>query len=512
MNAILYFNPRTPVGCDGSGFITGTTFLISIHAPQWGATSGPSQILPSKPFQSTHPSGVRLPGAAHVVIDGTISIHAPQWGATSSSCSSSNGPPNFNPRTPVGCDPEATGRRPSLRYFNPRTPVGCDPSSIALAIPSNHFNPRTPVGCDFQVIHAAERFTYFNPRTPVGCDTVASGVTPANYTFQSTHPSGVRLAPHEHSLFSFPISIHAPQWGATQQRHAGQGGRSISIHAPQWGATNAYPSHTGSRKISIHAPQWGATGRHQPTALHQRDFNPRTPVGCDWDAHPAVSYYSTFQSTHPSGVRRPVGRAGQHVHEISIHAPQWGATIPRSDARTVPADFNPRTPVGCDSCVRDNAAYIDISIHAPQWGATACVLRSRFVSRISIHAPQWGATRGLRGGKPHGHVDFNPRTPVGCDSGKCPLPACSEDFNPRTPVGCDLVKTMGCRLIAEFQSTHPSGVRLSRCVSCITVFTISIHAPQWGATWAYGARYTESKHFNPRTPVGCDHENGHSIP
>ena len=79
-------------------------FCISIHAPQWGATSGPSQILPSKPFQSTHPSGVRLPGAAHVVIDGTISIHAPQWGATGPAKPSRCPCCYFNPRTPVGCD------------------------------------------------------------------------------------------------------------------------------------------------------------------------------------------------------------------------------------------------------------------------------------------------------------------------------------------------------------------------------------------------------------------------
>ncbi|MEE1471301.1 MAG: hypothetical protein UGF86_00055, partial [Bifidobacterium longum] len=57
-----YFNPRTPVGCDGID--NGQTYAnaISIHAPQWGATA------------------VTMADNAHYV--------------------------NFNPRTPVGCDRE----------------------------------------------------------------------------------------------------------------------------------------------------------------------------------------------------------------------------------------------------------------------------------------------------------------------------------------------------------------------------------------------------------------------
>ena len=79
-----------------------------------------------------------------------------------------------------------------------------------------------------------------------------------------------------------------------------------------------------------------------------RDFNPRTPVGCD-----------IGKPTLPTTVAI-----------ISIHAPQWGAT------------YDVPTPVTFDV----------ISIHAPQWGATVGV--QRVVQRvvISIHAPQWGAT------------------------------------------------------------------------------------------------------------------------
>ena len=55
---------------------------------------------------------------------------------------------------------------------------------------------------------------------------------------------------------------------------------------------------------------------------------------------------------------------------ISIHAPQWGAT---RFPRPLPLQgryFNPRTPVGCDADELDALKAKVISIHAPQWGAT----------------------------------------------------------------------------------------------------------------------------------------------
>ena len=54
------FNPRTPVGCDLSFSLNSCKPMISIHAPQWGATS-------IRPLPTAFPD---------------ISIHAPQWGAT----------------------------------------------------------------------------------------------------------------------------------------------------------------------------------------------------------------------------------------------------------------------------------------------------------------------------------------------------------------------------------------------------------------------------------------------
>ena len=168
------------------------------------------------------------------------------------------------------------------------------------------------------------------------------------------------------------------------------------------------------------------------------------------------------------------------------------------------SDFNPRTPVGCDSItgikpgstslfqsthpsgvrpkhplIHERAVHI--SIHAPQWGATRNLIlfglcpqyfnprtpvgcdhseihSCHFSFYISIHAPQWGATLGgdLRSPSP---AQFQSTHPSGVRPGKCPLPACSEDFNPRTPVGCD------------YTTAHGRAAR---------------------------------QYFNPRTPVGCD--------
>ena len=166
---------------------------ISIHAPQWGATSAKPTTTDESEFQSTHPSGVRLLSIALV----TPLSH-------------------FNPRTPVGCDWMQARGLLRMAYFNPRTPVGCDaqwsfgrrlqmlfqsthPSGVRRpstrrASPTRHFNPRTPVGCDVPTAPPLFDANNFNPRTPVGCD----------------RRPAIAGDPQR------PISIHAPQWGATR--------------------------------------------------------------------------------------------------------------------------------------------------------------------------------------------------------------------------------------------------------------------------------------------------------
>ena len=171
------FNPRTRVGCDvhhDVAFWRGVE--VSIHAPAWGATRyraspGPAEkrFNPrtrvgcdtgwrptpplNKPFQSTHPRGVRHGSNLHSGLwcefqsthprgvrpdwrkctccesslfqsthprgvrrrrrwcprtsGGFVSIHAPAWGATWQLCWPCAGEWGFNPRTRVGCDRHA---------------------------------------------------------------------------------------------------------------------------------------------------------------------------------------------------------------------------------------------------------------------------------------------------------------------------------------------------------------------------------------------------------------------
>ena len=54
-------------------------------------------------------------------------------------------------------------------------------------------------------------------------------------------------------------------------------------------------------------------------------------------------------------------------------------------------------------------------------------------------------------------------------------------FNPRTRVGCDSGRRLSCFLLRIFQSTHPRRVRLT----ALTSFSLK-------------------RDFNPRTRVGCD--------
>ena len=232
--------------------------------------------------------------------------------------------------------------------------------------------------------------------------------------------------------------------------------------------------------ISIHAPQWGATGSIHRPGNSSADFNPRTPVGCD---------------QHPERIR--LG-----VVDISIRAPQWGATstVPspmrrisyfnprtpvgcdRSVWASFPSrtDFNPRTPVGCDIRGPVGTQRGDISIHAPQWGATAVGYAFVAPVAISIHAPQWGATWFCKCFS-SSSINFNPRTPVGCD---------------KLVVGSSVEPTISIHA-PQWGATAVRRRHQSRQF-------ISIHAPQWGATRKRRRWTRRRKYFNPRTPVGCD--------
>ena len=325
-------------------------------------------------------------------------------------------PPHFNHAPVWGATRSAPGKRTGETRFNPRTRVGCDAFRQVGTKSLTGFNPRTRVGCDSAIFYSLMGFN----------------------TFQSTHPRGVRQ-----QLITGQILIIL-----------------VSIHAPAWGATSPVLEKASSLIVSIHAPAWGATPRLRRSFGPSRCFNPRTRVGCDACDVSGSDAPTTFQSTHPRGVRLQNNRPLDVVGHVSIHAPAWGAT---------------GILIGLGHIAL-------VSIHAPAWGATSRKVittprRGEFQSThprgvrlmhgqffpgeafVSIHAPAWGATRCHAHQPLPSFLCFNPRTRVGCDHGTAPALCPDPGFNPRTRVGCD-----GCLLnsettVREFQSTHPRGVR-----------------------------------------------------
>ena len=193
----LSFNPRTRVGCDllTWKFIFNANEFQSTHprgVRRWQNGLNGRR----KKFQSTHPRGVRLPvvyqSRGHV----DVSIHAPAWGATSGPQPVLRIAQKFQSTHPRGV------RRPTdggfiLRRtgFNPRTRVGCDGILPRYFHPGGGFNPRTRVGCDTISRSSQSRSFRFNPRTRVGCDPHCGSTDLQGCWFQSTHPRGVRRGP-----------------------------------------------------------------------------------------------------------------------------------------------------------------------------------------------------------------------------------------------------------------------------------------------------------------------------
>ena len=280
--ATVYFNPRTRVGCDTYDAPKDDGVDISIHAPAWGATveggdaryaslfqsTHPRGVRPPNdyhpngqhPFQSTHPRGVRRPGTVDVLIAGTISIHAPAWGATRPPRQWQAHRPHFNPRTRVGCDPQANSMRCRIALFQSTHPRGVRHTIVRALIPI--------------------------------------------FEFQSTHPRGVRLRRLPKTLTECIISIHAPAWGATfrpiplPRPHP-----EISIHAPAWGAT--ITAWNGCAQADNFNPRTrvGCDLKAIYTQPACREFQSTHPRGVRHNDCAAIDALFPFQSTHPRGVR-----------------------------------------------------------------------------------------------------------------------------------------------------------------------------------------------------------------
>ena len=186
-----------------------------------------------------------------------------------------------------------------------------------------------------------------------------------------------------------------------------------------------------------------------------------------------------FQSTHPRGVRLAALSGNSANFAVSIHAPTWGATCRIIRQFCQFCGFNPRTHVGCDLGSKEKADALMVSIHAPTWGATQA-LQDAFPNIVfqsthprgvrpieyttidGLHLFQSTHPRGVRHTPTTTNINrncFNPRTHVGCDISLYRVRETGLCFNPRTHVGCDAICVGTLITFAEFQSTHPRGVR-----------------------------------------------------
>ena len=315
---------------------------------------------------------------------------------------------------------------------------GATADSVCATASPNEFQSTRPRGARRAIEQCSGKWNIrFNPRARVGRDSITT-----LFIVQSK------------------VSIHAPAWGATLQRHCpvlwyerfnprARVGRDVevgestaarilvSIHAPAWGATLMR-----LRRLSMHCSFQSTRprGARPGSTVHTRtpsEFQSTRPRGARpaYDSASAASVIR-FQSTRPRGARPVRPSPVQPPTLVSIHAPAWGATVIVSIA-VYAIDVSIHAPAwGATIEMPPTRHNVAVSIHAPAWGATVMNASVSHSFAVSIHAPAWGATasrhdllegnmfqstrpRGARRGydehELHNHASFNPRARVGRD-------------------------------------------------------------------------------------------------
>ncbi len=210
-----------------------------------------------------------------------VSIHAPAWGATSDV-------PAPNMQALVSIHAPAWGATPRNEAAFPAAPC---------------FNPRTRVGCDLPALAPFSFIVRFQSTHPRGVRHNDGYGNPRCWMFQSTHPRGVRPFSLHVPVVQFPVSIHAPAWGATcWPRRSGYCPASFNPRT-RVGCDAGARSHPAARERFNPRTRVGCDTRcrRQPTTT--ACFNPRTRVGCDLLGEMGEVVDEMFQSTHPRGVR-----------------------------------------------------------------------------------------------------------------------------------------------------------------------------------------------------------------
>ena len=233
-----------------------------------------------RPFQSTHPRGVRPRMIFISIISSSEFQSTHPRGVRQSGSTMHLSTVKFQSTHPRGVRRQRSGAAWPMESFNPRTREGCD--KVAKPVP-----PPTPVSIHAPARGATLRQMYMRH----GC------------LFQSTHPRGVRRDRFRWRDHSRRVSIHAPARGATER-----------VRAIGWGKKfqSTHPRGVRPRVLMRSTPDFLFQSTH-PRGVRR----PRQPEDGSRDP---------FQSTHPRGVRHGDWYSGNPPYGVSIHAPARGAT------------------------------------------------------------------------------------------------------------------------------------------------------------------------------------------
>ena len=281
------FNPRSPHGERRTESCMETALhLFQSTLPARGATFRPEPVAPTQDISIHAPRTGSDVERLHLMIKEAISIHAPR----------------------TGSDAPLMEGIPCTMYFNPRSPHGERPTAsgdVAQPLKISIHAPRT--GSDKTArlcIKTVYNISIHAPRTGSDPQTLMD-FTPV--PFQSTLPARGATPGRQWRSSARRISIHAPRTGSDGSAGGSRGiGCLFQSTLPARGAT--YSLGLLPRILSFQStlPARGATKHPNSLANLKKDFNPRSPHGERLHNTP----------TPPAG-------------DISIHAPRTGSDLIR---------------------------------------------------------------------------------------------------------------------------------------------------------------------------------------
>ena len=118
----------------------------------------------------------------------------------------------------MGCDFRWLNVVRCLNWFQSTHPHGVRQNLRSKVIDVLEFQSTHPHGVRQYNLQQLPTLQAFQSTHPHGVRLFAPEKVKQDAEFQSTHPHGVRPYPVERKLTKWEVSIHAPTWGATDQR------------------------------------------------------------------------------------------------------------------------------------------------------------------------------------------------------------------------------------------------------------------------------------------------------